>query len=418
MHSEAEPTMFSRLASALSDDWTAHARPEQLPPPGDWTIWAMVAGRGTGKTRAGSEWVRSLAESGAAYRIALVGPTAADTRDVMVEGDSGILSVCPDWNRPLYEPSKRRLTFPNGVICTMFSSEEPDRLRGPQHGAAWCDELGAWRNVQATWDMLQFGMRLGKNPRTLITTTPKPIKILKEIVARNGQDVFVTRGSTYDNRANLAPSFFTQIVKRYEGTRLGRQELNAEILEDIEGALWTRDMIEAARRPKEFFPDLKRVVVAIDPACSSGEDSDESGIIVAGVGYDDAGYVLEDLSGRYTPTEWATKAVGAYRRHRADRIVAEVNQGGAMVENTIRVIDPNVPLRLVHASRGKIVRAEPVSALYEQGRIHHVGGFAELEDQLCSFAPGSKDSPDRLDALVYALTDLMIGGARPVLLFG
>ena len=413
MHSEAEQTMFSRLASALSDDWSAHARPEQLPPPGDWLTWLILAGRGFGKTSCGVRVGSRSRRRRGDLSHRLVGPTASDVRDTMVEGESGILSVCPDWNRPIYEPSKRRLTWPNGVIATMFSSEEPDRLRGPQHGASWCDEVGSWRNVQETWDMLQFGMRLGKNPRTMITTTPKPIKILKEIVSRNGQDVVVTRGSTYDNRANLAPSFFSQIVRRYEGTRLGRQELNAEILEDIEGALWSRDMIEASRRPKEFAPDLKRVVVALDPACSSEADSDETGIIVAGIGYDDEGYVLEDLSGRYTPTEWATKAVGAYRRHRADRIVAEKNQGGAMVESTIRVVDPNVPLRLVHASRGKIVRAEPVSALYEQGRVSHVGGFAELEDQLCSFAPGSRDSPDRLDALVYALTELMLDGLGP-----
>jgi phage terminase large subunit-like protein len=343
-----------------------------------------------------------------------VGPTAADVRDVMVEGESGLLSIAPSWNYPTYEPSKRRLTWPNGAIATMYSSEEPDRLRGPQHGAAWCDELAAWRNVEDTWSMLQFGLRLGKTPRTTITTTPKPIKLLKELIAQHvGGDVVVTHGSTYENRDNLAPSFFSQIVRRYEGTRLGRQELNAEILEDIEGALWSRDIIEVGRRPKDYLPDLKRVVVAIDPAVSSGENSDETGIIVAGLDYDDQGFVLEDLSGRYTPTEWAKKAVGAYRRHRADRIVAEKNQGGAMVESTIRVVDPNAPIRLVHASRGKIVRAEPVSALYEQGRVSHIGGFAELEDQLCSFAPGSTASPDRLDALVYALTELMLGGVGP-----
>lgn len=418
MHSSIEGSMFARLAAALESDWPALARPGQLAPEGDWTAWLILAGRGFGKTRTGAEWVRSLADRAYVHRIALVGPTAADVRDVMVEGESGLLSVSPDWNRPIYEPSKRRLTWPNGCIATMFSSEEPERLRGPQHTAAWCDELAAWRNVEETWSMLQFGLRLGPNPRTTITTTPKLIKILKELVARKGADVVVTHGSTYDNRANLAPSFFSQIVRRYEGTRLGRQELNAEILEDIEGALWSRGSIEASRCKRENLPDLDRIVVAIDPAISVGEDSDETGIVVAGLGDNGEGYVLEDISGRYSPTEWANKAVNAYRRHCADRIVAEKNQGGDMVENTIRTIDPNVPLRLVHASRGKLIRAEPISALYEQGRVHHVGMFAELEDQLCSYAPGVAKSPDRLDALVYSITELMVESTRPQLLFG
>jgi phage terminase large subunit-like protein len=404
-----EQSIFGRLASALEDAWATKARPEQLPPPGDdWTTWLILAGRGFGKTRTGAEWVRSLAEAASVHRIALVGPTASDVRDTMVEGESGLLSICPNWNHPIYEPSKRRLTWPNGVIATMFSSEEPERLRGPQHGAAWCDELAAWNNVDMTWSMLQFGLRLGARPRQAITTTPKPIKILKELVKNEDGSAVITRGSTYQNRANLAPSFFSQIVKRYEGTRLGRQELNAEILEDIPGALWSRDLIEDGRRAKGSYDNFKRIVVAIDPAISNHEDSDETGIIVAGLGYDDEGYILEDLSGKYTPTEWASKAVVAYHRWRADRIVAESNQGGAMVENIVRVVDPRVSLKLVHASRGKIVRAEPVSALYEQGRVHHLGMFAELENQLCCFAPGSTDSPDRLDALVYALTELMV----------
>ncbi len=414
--SDATSSIFARLADAIGDDWTAKARPEQLPPPGDWSHWLILAGRGFGKTRTGAEWVRKFAESGVS-RIALVGPTAGDVRDTMVEGESGIMSICPDWSRPIYEPSKRRLTWPNGTIATMFSSEEPERLRGPQHHAVWCDELAAWANVEETWNMMLFGLRLGSHPRTAITTTPKPIKILKELVARNGQDVVVTRGSTYDNRANLAPAFFSQIVRRYENTRLGRQELNAEILEDVEGALWSRNVIESSRVQKGEWLDMRRIVVAIDPAISVGEDSDETGIVVAGLGFDDEAYVLEDISGRYSPTEWATKAVGAYRRHNADRIIAEKNQGGDMVENTIRMVDANVPIRLVHASRGKIVRAEPISALYEQGRVHHVGMFTELEDQLCSFSPGSKNSPDRLDSLVYAITELLVVGQRPQLLF-
>lgn len=406
-------SIFAGIADVLENDWHAIARPEQRPPPGDWSTWLILAGRGAGKTRTGAEWVRAIAEAASEARIALVGPTASDCRDTMVEGESGILSICPNSNRPTYEPSKRRLTWPNGVIATMFSSEEPERLRGPQHGAAWCDELGAWRNVNETWSMLQFGLRLGKRPRQVITTTPKPIKLLRELVARYGQDVVITRGSTYDNRANLAPSFFSQIVKVYEGTRLGRQELNAEILDDVQGALWNRDMIEVTREPAGSVFDLKRVVVAIDPAISVGEDSDETGIIVAGLDWDDHhAFVIEDLSGKYSPTEWAMKAVAAYRRHRADRIVAESNQGGEMVENTLRVVDSNVPIRMVHAKRGKLIRAEPVSALYEQRRVHHVGAFEALEDQLCTFAPGVSDSPDRLDALVYAISDLMVERPR------
>jgi phage terminase large subunit-like protein len=256
---------------------------------------------------------------------------------------------------------------------------------------------------------------LGKHPRQVVTTTPKPIKLLRELIAN--PDTVVTRGSTYDNRENLAPAFFSQIVRKYEGTRLGRQELLAEILDDVPGALWTRDMIEATRLPPHSPIDFKRIVVAIDPAVSAGENADETGIVVAGQGWDGHAYVLEDLSGRYSPTEWATKAISGFRRWRADRIVAETNQGGDLIEATLRVVDPSAPLRRVHAKRGKLIRAEPVSALYEQRRAHHIGGFSELEDQLCSFAPGASDSPDRLDALVYALTELMVEAPRPRLLF-
>lgn len=400
-------SLFASWKEAILSDWATQARPEQLPPTGDdWSIWAILAGRGWGKTRTGAEWVQNIAAGGKIGRIALVGPTAADVRDVMVEGESGLLNICQR-NRPTYEPSKRRLAWDNGCIASMFSSEEPDRLRGPQFGAGWADELAAWRNVNDTWSMLQFGMRLGTRPRQLITTTPKPLKILKELLKRD--DVRVTRGSTYDNRDNLAPAFFSQIVRQYEGTRLGRQELNAELLEDVEGALWSRDVIDAARIGQGRAPDLRRIVVAIDPAVSVSESSDETGIIVAAIGLNGDGYVLEDLSGKYSPTEWASVAVRAYHRWRADRIVAESNQGGAMVESTIRVVDSGAAITLVHASRGKITRAEPISALYEQGRIHHVGAFDALEDQLCSFAPGVAGSPDRLDALVWALTELMMG---------
>jgi phage terminase large subunit-like protein len=327
-------SIFARLAETLADDWSVHARPEQLEPAGNWNIWVILSGRGWGKTRTGAEWVKSLIVSGKAKRVALVGATAADVRDVMIEGQSGLLSVCADWDKPLYEPSKRRITFKNGAVATAYSAEEADRLRGPQHDAAWCDELAAWSNVQATWDQLQFGLRLGKKPRCCVTSTPRPIKLLKELITR--PDVHVTKGKTSDNAANLAETFLTAIVSRYAGTRLGRQELDGDILDDVPGALWSRDMIEACRITKGTEPSMRRIVVAIDPAISVTETSDSTGIVVAGLGDDGHGYVLEDLSGKYSPTEWATRAVAAYKRHKADRIVAESNQGGAMVESTLR----------------------------------------------------------------------------------
>jgi len=409
----------------LQYDWPYWARDEQKPPPGDWRVWVFLAGRGCGKTRSGAEWIRAQVEAGC-RRIALVAPTAADARDVIVEGESGILAVSLAVDRPNYEPSKRRLTWPNGAIATTYSADEPERLRGPQHDAAWCDELGAWRYPEA-WDMLMFGLRLGADPRVMVTTTPRPTKLIKDLVA--DPTVVITRGSTYNNRANLAGAFLQQIVKKYEGTRLGRQELNAELLEDVPGALWNRALLEAARPPIGFvLPDLVRVVVAIDPAASSGEDSDETGIIVAGKDKLSRGYVLADLSGRYTPIEWAKIAVSAYKAHGADRVVAEVNNGGEMVEATLRVVDDNLAYTAVHATRGKVVRAEPVSALYEQGRIRHMGAFTALEDQMCEFTPdldrskpkrdrtdpsslgmgGAHSSPDRADALVWAFTELLV----------
>lgn len=317
-----------QLADALEASWPAIARPNQLPPPGDWQVWLLLAGRGFGKTRTLAEWVCQQAGSGQAGRIALVAATAADARDVLVEGQSGILAVSPPWFRPVYEPSKRRLTWPNGAMATTFSAEEPERLRGPQHDAAVCDELGAWSRPE-TWDMLQFGLRLGRYPRCLVATTPRPTKLIRELLAREGRDVTVTRGSTYENRVNLAPGFFDQIIRKYEGTRLGRQELNAELLDDVPGALWSRARLEELRWPVyKSVPDLVRIVIAIDPATTSGEDADETGIIVAGKDAGGRGYVLADRSGHYTPTEWAQAAIALYRQHKADRIVAEVNNGG------------------------------------------------------------------------------------------
>jgi len=304
------PRMREEIARSLPEDrlraipheWGWLARRKQKPPLGDWRTWLVLAGRGFGKTRTGAEWVRGQVEAGRT-RIALVGPTAADVRDVMVEGESGVVAVGPPASRPRYEPSKRRITWPNGAIATTFSADEPERLRGPQHDAAWCDELASWRYPDA-WDMLMFGLRLGDDPRVVVTTTPKPTKIIRELIA--DPTTRLTRGSSYENRRNLAKAFFTQIVRKYEGTRIGRQELNAEVLDDVPGALWQRALLEELRWPAgKRVPDLSRVVVAVDPAVTSGEEADETGLIVAGRDYEGRGYVLDDRSGRYAPIEWA-----------------------------------------------------------------------------------------------------------------
>jgi predicted phage terminase large subunit-like protein len=388
--------------------WKEWARPAQRPPLGPWRVWLLLAGRGFGKTRTGAEYVRAMVGMRKARRIALVAPTAADARGVMVEGESGLLSIGPPEDRPDYEPSKHLLSWPNGAIATTYSADEPDRLRGPQHDLAWCDELAAWRYPQA-WDILLLGLRLGADPRAVVTTTPRPTRFIRDLLA--DPKVAVTHGRTTENKKNLAPAFLDQIVRRYEGTRLGRQELDAEILEDVPGALWSHGVIDAARA--DAAPELTRMVVAVDPAVSSDEHADETGIVVAGKDANGHGYVLADLSGRYTPTEWARAAIAAYRAHQADRIVAEVNNGGEMVEATLRIVDPGVPFTAVHAARGKVARAEPVAALYEQGRVHHLGAFPALEDQMCGFAhdfdrAAAGYSPDRVDALVWALSELLV----------
>jgi predicted phage terminase large subunit-like protein len=404
--------LLARLTASqldtLKHDWPLWARKSQLPPGGEWRVWLLLAGRGFGKTRTGAEFIRARVGAHRARRIALVAPTAADARDVMVEGESGLLAIAQAGDRPDYESSKRRLTWPNGAVATLYSADEPERLRGPQHDLAWCDELAAWRYPEA-WDMLMFGLRLGADPRAVVTTTPRPTRLIKSLLADPA--VVVTRGSTSENRANLAPAFLDQIVRRYEGTRLGRQELDAEILEDVPGALWSRGIVEAARVAK--VPDLTRVVVAIDPAASTSAGSDETGIVVAGKDERGEGYVLADLSGRYEPAEWAKAAIAAWRSHEADRIVAEVNNGGDMVEATLRVVDPTVSFTAVRAARGKTARAEPVAALYERGRVHHLGALPQLEDQMCAFTAGfdraaAGYSPDRVDALVWALTALLL----------
>ena len=332
----------------------------------------------------------------------------------MVEGESGILAVSPPWCRPLYESSKRRLSWPNGAKATLYSGDEPDQLRGPQHDLAWADEPAKWKNACAAWDNLELGLRLGNHPRVLATTTPRTIPLLKRLLGDAG--TVVTRGSTYENADNLAPAFLERVKTRYEGTRMGRQELHAEMLEDVPGALWQLDNLEKYR--VRAAPPLSRIVIGIDPATTSGEDSNETGMIVAGKGKDGEAYVLEDLSCRLSPDGWARRAIAAFRRHKADRIVAETNNGGELVEGVLRTVMPNVPYRRVHASRGKAVRAEPISALYEQGRVHHVGFWGALEGQMCSFTPERLEgSPDRVDALVWCLTELMENVPQPNIRF-
>ena len=436
MASLPQPERTALLASLsetdveqLEYDWRFWSRKNQMPPDGDWLVWLILAGRGFGKTRSGAEWVRSMMcgptpmARGICRHMALVGETAADVRDVMV-GDgkaageaSGILQVHPKEFRPHYESSKRRLTWPNGAQATLYNATEPEQLRGPQHDGFWADELAKWRYAQETWDQLQFGLRLGENPRGVVTTTPKPIKVLREIM--KDRQTVISGGSTYENASNLAPKFLATLQAKYEGTRLGRQEIAAELLDDIPGALWMRATIEELRvRPAEV-PEMLRVVVSIDPAVSTGEDSNETGIVVAGLGTDGHGYIFDDKSGQYSPPEWAAEAIALYRNRLADRIIGEVNNGGDMVESTIRVSDPNVPFKSVHASRGKAVRAEPISALYQQGKVHHVGSFPVLEDQMCGFTSdfdraAAGYSPDRVDALVWALTELMVSGSSVV----
>lgn len=398
--------LSQKEAEALIYDWEFWARPKQLPPDWDWYIWLLLSGRGGGKTRSGAEVVNKWAREGFSP-IALIGETKADVRDTMVEvGNSAILNISPPWFMPDYEPSKRRLIYPNGVLAIIYSGDEPDQLRGPQHEKAWADELSKYKYPKDCWDNLMFGLRIGKQPQAVVTTTPRPIKVIKDLMA--DKRTAVTRGHTLENRDNLAPDFLGYILRKYEGTRLGRQELAGEILDDNPDALWERAKIDELRVKK--YPELRRIVVAIDPQGTDSDTSSSTGIIVAGIAEVAGrveGYVLADLTLSGTPERWATAAVTGYYNFKADRIVGEVNFGGDMVESIIRVVDKSVSFKKVHASRGKAIRAEPVSALYEQGRIHHVGFFPDLEDQMCEWVLGDK-SPDRLDALVWAITELML----------
>ena len=408
----------------LKHDWNFWARDNQIEPEGkDWNVWFINAGRGFGKTRSGVEWVRENVKRGI-KRIAAVAATNSDIERVMVKGESGFLSVCWKGDKtyagkkmgfPEWSPTKRTLTWENGAQVQFFSAEEPERLRGPQFELAWCDETAAWNKDVDTWAMLQFCMRLGKHPRIMVTTTPKPTKLIRQII--KDPKTVVTTGSTFDNSANLADTYLTAVKEQYEGTRLGRQELYAEVLEEAQGALWTTDMLDRASIKNKDIPDLVRIVVSIDPAVTSNAESDMTGIVVAGIDVNGIAYVLGDYTDRLSPQGWASKAISLYHHHKADRIVAERNQGGDMVRRTLEVEDETVPIKLVHASRGKYARAEPVSALYERNLVRHVvdpadgANLNELETQMRTWEPlGSIGSPDRLDALVWAITELSLNG--------
>ena len=408
----------------LKHDWNFWARDNQLEPDGsEWNTWFINAGRGFGKTRSGVEWVRENVKRGC-KRIAAVASTNSDIERVMVKGESGFLSVCWKGDKtyagkkmgfPEWSPTKRTLTWENGAQVQFFSAEEPERLRGPQFELAWCDETAAWNKDMDTWSMLQFCMRLGKHPRIMVTTTPKPTKLIRQIL--KDPKTVVTTGSTFDNSANLAGTYLKAVKEQYEGTRLGRQELYAEVLEEAQGALWTTAMLDEASVKHEAVPDLSRIVVALDPAVTSNAESDMTGIVVAGIDVNGIAYVLGDYTDRLSPQGWASKAIELYHQYQADRIVAEVNQGGDMVKTTIHGEDETVPYKAVRASRGKFARAEPISALYERGIVKHVSNppdgssLNELETQMRTWEPlGSIGSPDRLDALVWAITDLSLNG--------
>jgi phage terminase large subunit-like protein len=420
--------MLEELTEGMTDaairqeilyNWDFWAREKQKLPGGDWFAWLILSGRGFGKTRTGAEAIKKWEREGV-RRFALVAETSSEARDVMVEGESGLLACYhpQDPNRPEYYPSKRRLEWPGGAMATTYSGEEPGQLRGPQHEKAWVDELAKYKYPEDTWDQLSLGLRLGEKPQAIITTTPRPIRVVKALL--DDPDIKVTKGSSYENKPNLAPAYVRRVIRRYEGTTLGRQELHAEVLTEIPGALWQRLTLDRDRADQKDVPDLVRVGVGVDPPGSSDPDSGaEAGIIVAGLGTDGHGYVLTDLSRNATPHEWGSAAVSGYEAYEGDRIIAERNFGGDMVESTIRTVSPHVPVRVISASRGKQRRAEPIAALYEQGMVHHVGTFGPLEDQMCTWLPPdpldprrsrNQPSPDRMDALVWVLSWLMLGG--------
>ena len=421
---EALSKLSKNQLEALQKEYKFWARPEQIEPEGDHNVWFLNCGRGFGKTWTGAQWVREKAKEGL-KRIACVSSTNSDIEKVMVKGESGLLALCSKYDKtykgkhmgfPNWSPTKRTLTWENGAQVEFFSAEEPERLRGPNFQAAWCDELAAWKKDEDTWDMLQFCLRKGRHPKVCVTTTPKSTKLVRRLL--KDPKTCITVGSTFDNAANLADIFLEAVTTQYEGTRLGRQELYAEVLEENEGALWTTDTIDGCQVDRDKIPDLTRIVVALDPAVTSNAESDMTGIVVAGVDVNGKAYILGDYTDRLSPQGWAAKAIELYHSFEADRIVAEVNQGGDMVKHTIHGEDESVPLKMVRASRGKYARAEPVAALYERGLVHHVrnpedsdANLNELETQMRTWEPlGSIGSPDRLDACVWALTELMLNG--------
>jgi phage terminase large subunit-like protein len=392
-------------AAFLLEDWRFWARDEQLAPPGDWRIWLFLGGRGSGKTRSGAQWIADGVARGKMQRVALIGATHNDARSVMIEGSSGLLSVSES---AVFEPSNGRVLWPSGAVATVLSAEEPDSIRGHQFDSAWCDEFAKWADPQAALDMALMGLRLGHDPRMAVTTTPRNIAALKMLI--ESSETTLTQSTTRANAANLAPGFIELMEARYGGTRLGRQELDAELIDDNEDALWKRSWIEAARLREA--PPMTRVVVAVDPPATA--HGDECGIVVAGRAGDDC-FVLADRSAAgLTPAAWSRRVIDAFEKHRADSIVAEANQGGDMVKAVLLQELPDAPVKLVHATRGKRIRAEPVAQLYEKGRVHHIGAFAELEDQMCQY-DGTGASPDRMDALVWALAHLfpMTRAANP-----
>ncbi|PHR59350.1 MAG: ATP-binding protein [Robiginitomaculum sp.] len=394
----------------LENSWRYTARTSQLAPDGDWIVWLFLGGRGAGKTRAGAEWIRAQVKNGAG-RIALVAPTYADAREVMIEGESGLLNIGFPFERPIYESSRRRLVWPNGAIGYVFSSQDPDGLRGPQFDAGWGDEFCAWEYPEDTLSNLRFGLRLGEHPRLVLTSTPKPTPPLRTLMQQEG--VVITKAATLDNKANLSSVFISTIFETYGGTRLGRQELNGEILDDIQGALWTRNMIENAY--VKYRPDLDKIIVAIDPPITSGERADSCGIIIAGCRQHEhrrAAYILADETVQgLSPDRWARHAYAMFQKWDAAYILVEINQGGEMVKSVFNAINANIPIRTVYASKSKTARAEPVAALYEQGMVKHIGHFCKLEDELCELGTQmgkSTKSPDRADALVWAVNDLLL----------